>query len=40
MDFEGSHHRGLDDASNIERIVRRVCIGAAPGTSLGDDTAM
>jgi inhibitor of KinA sporulation pathway (predicted exonuclease) len=28
MDFEGSHHRGLDDARNIARIVRRVCIGA------------
>lgn len=27
MDFEGSHHRGLDDARNITRIVRRVCIG-------------
>ena len=28
MKFEGSHHRGLDDARNIARIVRRVCIGA------------
>ncbi len=28
MDFDGSHHRGLDDARNIARIVRRVCIGA------------
>lgn len=28
MQFEGSHHRGLDDARNIARIVRRVCIGA------------
>jgi inhibitor of KinA sporulation pathway (predicted exonuclease) len=28
LDFEGSHHRGLDDARNIARIVRRVCIGA------------
>jgi inhibitor of KinA sporulation pathway (predicted exonuclease) len=28
MEFEGSHHRGLDDARNIARIVRRVCIGA------------
>jgi inhibitor of KinA sporulation pathway (predicted exonuclease) len=28
MDFEGSHHRGIDDARNIARIVRRVCIGA------------
>src|SRR5262249_41245325 len=27
MDFEGSPHRGLDDARNIARIVRRVCIG-------------
>jgi inhibitor of KinA sporulation pathway (predicted exonuclease) len=27
MDFEGSHHRGLDDARNIARIVRRVCMG-------------
>jgi inhibitor of KinA sporulation pathway (predicted exonuclease) len=27
MEFEGSHHRGLDDARNIARIVRRVCIG-------------
>jgi inhibitor of KinA sporulation pathway (predicted exonuclease) len=27
MDFEGSHHRGLDDAKNITRIVRRVCMG-------------
>jgi inhibitor of KinA sporulation pathway (predicted exonuclease) len=27
MDFEGSHHRGLDDARNIARIVRRLCIG-------------
>jgi inhibitor of KinA sporulation pathway (predicted exonuclease) len=26
--FEGSPHRGLDDARNIARIVRRVCIGA------------
>jgi 3'-5' exoribonuclease 1 len=26
--FEGSHHRGLDDARNIARIVRRVCSGA------------
>jgi inhibitor of KinA sporulation pathway (predicted exonuclease) len=23
--FEGAHHRGLDDARNIARIVRRVC---------------
>jgi inhibitor of KinA sporulation pathway (predicted exonuclease) len=28
MDFEGSHHRGPDDARNIARIVRRVCVGA------------
>lgn len=28
MKFDGSHHRGLDDAKNIARIVRRVCIGA------------
>ena len=27
MEFEGTHHRGLDDARNIARIVRRVCIG-------------
>jgi inhibitor of KinA sporulation pathway (predicted exonuclease) len=27
MRFEGSPHRGLDDARNIARIVRRVCIG-------------
>lgn len=27
MKFEGSHHRGLDDARNIARIVRRVCVG-------------
>jgi len=27
MNFEGSHHRGLDDARNIARIVRRVCMG-------------
>lgn len=27
MEFEGSHHRGLDDARNIARIVRRVCGG-------------
>src|SRR5262245_38718282 len=26
MTFEGSHHRGLDDARNIARIVRRVCV--------------
>jgi len=28
MDFEGSHHRGLDDARNIARIVRQVRLGA------------
>jgi inhibitor of KinA sporulation pathway (predicted exonuclease) len=27
MTFEGSRHRGIDDARNIARIVRRVCIG-------------
>ncbi|MCX8140390.1 MAG: exonuclease domain-containing protein [Gemmataceae bacterium] len=27
MEFEGSPHRGLDDARNIARIVRRVCQG-------------
>ena len=27
MEFEGSHHRGIDDARNIARIVRRVCLG-------------
>jgi inhibitor of KinA sporulation pathway (predicted exonuclease) len=27
MEFQGSHHRGLDDARSIARIVRRVCIG-------------
>lgn len=27
LDFEGSHHRGLDDARNIARIVRRLCGG-------------
>jgi inhibitor of KinA sporulation pathway (predicted exonuclease) len=27
LNFEGSHHRGLDDARNIARIVRRVCAG-------------
>jgi inhibitor of KinA sporulation pathway (predicted exonuclease) len=26
--FEGSQHRGLDDARNIARVVRRFCIGA------------
>lgn len=28
MTFEGSHHRGLDDARNMARVVRRVRIGA------------
>jgi inhibitor of KinA sporulation pathway (predicted exonuclease) len=28
LDFEGSHHRGLDDVKNIARVVRRVCMGA------------
>lgn len=27
LKFEGAHHRGLDDARNIARIVRRVCEG-------------
>jgi inhibitor of KinA sporulation pathway (predicted exonuclease) len=27
LEFEGSHHRGLDDARNIARIVRKVCTG-------------
>jgi inhibitor of KinA sporulation pathway (predicted exonuclease) len=27
LDFEGNHHRGLDDARNIARIVRCVCLG-------------
>jgi inhibitor of KinA sporulation pathway (predicted exonuclease) len=27
LKFDGSHHRGLDDARNIAQIVRRVCIG-------------
>jgi inhibitor of KinA sporulation pathway (predicted exonuclease) len=27
LKFEGAHHRGLDDARNIARIVRRVCAG-------------
>jgi inhibitor of KinA sporulation pathway (predicted exonuclease) len=26
LEFEGSHHRGLDDARNISRIVRSVCL--------------
>jgi inhibitor of KinA sporulation pathway (predicted exonuclease) len=28
MNFEGANHRGLDDARNIARVVRRVCIRA------------
>jgi len=28
LEFDGSPHRGLDDARNIARIVRKVCIGA------------
>ena len=28
LDFVGSHHRGIDDARNIARIVRWVCSGA------------
>lgn len=28
LDFEGAHHRGLDDALNIARLVRQVCLGA------------
>jgi inhibitor of KinA sporulation pathway (predicted exonuclease) len=28
LSFEGSHHRGLDDARTIAHIVRRLCIGA------------
>lgn len=27
LDFVGSHHRGLDDARNIARIVRKAAIG-------------
>lgn len=27
LEFEGSHHRGIDDARNIARVVRRVCLG-------------
>ena len=29
MEFEGSHHRGIDDARNIARVVRRVWLAAA-----------
>ncbi|MCC7419468.1 MAG: exonuclease domain-containing protein [Planctomycetaceae bacterium] len=28
LEFSGQPHRGLDDARNIARIVRRVCLGA------------
>ena len=28
LNFQGSHHRGLDDAKNIARLVRKVCVGA------------
>ena len=27
MKFQGTHHRGIDDARNMARIVRRVCTG-------------
>lgn len=27
LELEGTHHRGLDDARNIARIVRQVCAG-------------
>lgn len=27
LQFEGAHHRGLDDARNIARIVQQVCMG-------------
>jgi inhibitor of KinA sporulation pathway (predicted exonuclease) len=27
LEFEGRHHRGIDDARNIARIVRHVCAG-------------
>ncbi len=26
LEFDGSHHRGLDDAKNIARVVRRACM--------------
>lgn len=29
MEFEGRHHRGLDDARNIARIVQRVSLGTS-----------
>jgi inhibitor of KinA sporulation pathway (predicted exonuclease) len=28
LKLEGTHHRGIDDAKNMARIVRRVCCGA------------
>ena len=28
LQFEGSHHRGIDDARNIARVVSHTCIGA------------
>jgi inhibitor of KinA sporulation pathway (predicted exonuclease) len=27
LEFDGEHHRGLDDARNIAAIVRRICTG-------------
>lgn len=27
LSFKGTHHRGLDDARNIARIVRQICTG-------------
>jgi inhibitor of KinA sporulation pathway (predicted exonuclease) len=33
MEFEGSHHRGIDDARNIARVVRRVCPGSQADAS-------
>lgn len=27
LQFEGTHHRGIDDARNIARVVRQVCVG-------------
>ena len=27
LEFEGTHHRGIDDVRNMARIVRRVCCG-------------
>jgi len=28
LKFEGSHHRGIDDARNIARVVSHACVGA------------